>query len=352
MKSTSLNYYIGLDHVRAVAAYLVFCWHFLHTTNGVPIAFDNVEVLPPLSWLNQGHLGVSVFMVLSGYLFAKILDDARVDYLYFYINRFLRLAPLMIFVVFINATMRYLNDEPAVWYFFASLVNGLLHPSLPNAGWSITAEFHFYLLLPFLLWFSRRSNYNLVFLLVLAVILRAFLYWRDGSVQYLGYWTIVGRFDLFVIGILAYRCMDTLQRPAVIVGGALFSLAALYAYINHLGGYHGTQKSVIWIVFAAMEGVCIAPLIYHYDRISVRFTGPISRFVANIGKYSYSMYLLHSFIVFKAATYIHFNVLNLSNIYVAIAVSTLVFLIFVPISYISYTLVEKPFLRFRIPYLK
>lgn len=86
-------------------------------------------------------------MVLSGYLFAKILNDKHIDYPMFYLNRFLRLAPLMIFVVLINAIINFDSLQPALRYFFGSLVNGLMLPYLPNAGWSITVEFHFYLLL-------------------------------------------------------------------------------------------------------------------------------------------------------------------------------------------------------------
>ena len=317
----------------------------------MPISFDHVELTPPLSWLNQGHLGVSVFMVLSGYLFAKILEDAKISYGYFYLNRFLRLAPLMIVVVFINAIMRYVNGDEAIWYFFASLANGLIYPSLPTSGWSITAEFHFYLLLPFLLFVSRNSNLNLVLLVVASILFRAFLYYRDGSVQYLAYWTIVGRFDLFVIGILGYRYRKHFQISSMAAIFSILGLAILYAFLNSFGGYHGTQEGMIWIVFSTLEGIFIAPLISYYDRISIEFDGALSRVVASIGKYSYSMYLLHSFVVFQVATYIHLNLLDLSNIYLAILVSSLMFLLFVPISYLSYTLIEKPFLRFRKPYL-
>jgi len=34
MRSTTGQHFIGLDHVRAVAAFLVFAWHFSHTNSG------------------------------------------------------------------------------------------------------------------------------------------------------------------------------------------------------------------------------------------------------------------------------------------------------------------------------
>jgi peptidoglycan/LPS O-acetylase OafA/YrhL len=42
MKSTGGAHYIGLDHLRALAAFMVFRWHFAQTTNGIgfPVSFD------------------------------------------------------------------------------------------------------------------------------------------------------------------------------------------------------------------------------------------------------------------------------------------------------------------------
>ncbi len=94
MKSSSGKYFIGLDHVRAVAAFIVFTWHFIHVNNG--------QLAPPptfpLSLLTEGHTGVALFMVLSGYLFAKLLDGKNIVYTSFFWNRFLRLAPLLLIV--------------------------------------------------------------------------------------------------------------------------------------------------------------------------------------------------------------------------------------------------------------
>ena len=92
MKSSTGKHYISLDHVRAVAAFLVFSWHFVHAA-GVP--YDYVPSLPFFSLLNEGHTGVAVFLVLSGYLFAKLLDGRRIRYPAFLWNRALRLLPLL-----------------------------------------------------------------------------------------------------------------------------------------------------------------------------------------------------------------------------------------------------------------
>jgi peptidoglycan/LPS O-acetylase OafA/YrhL len=86
-----------------------------------------------------------------------------------------------------------------------TIVAGIIKPTLSNGGWSITAEFHFYLLLPFLLFLSKKRKYSLILVLIAAVIFRFFLYQELGQVQTLSYWTIIGRIDQFLLGIIAYQ---------------------------------------------------------------------------------------------------------------------------------------------------
>src|SRR5258706_15678405 len=80
MRSSSGAHFIALDHVRAVAIFMVFAWHFTHARNGYPVPFDYVPALFPFSVLDEGHTGVALFMSLSGYLFAKLLDGKSIDY--------------------------------------------------------------------------------------------------------------------------------------------------------------------------------------------------------------------------------------------------------------------------------
>ena len=144
MKSSSGAHFIALDHVRALAAFIVFTWHFIHAINGYPVAFDYVPAIFPLAVLDEGHTGVALFMTLSGYLFAKLLDGRSIDYRAFIWNRALRLLPLLTVVILLVGIQKFLNGESLVAYAHA-VVQGLWLPSLPTGGWSIAAEFHYYL---------------------------------------------------------------------------------------------------------------------------------------------------------------------------------------------------------------
>src|SRR4051812_6833963 len=137
MKSSTGSHFIALDHVRALAAFIVFAWHFTHATKGYPIPFEYVPAVFPLSILDEGHTGVALFMALSGYLFAKLLDGKSINYRAFIWNRALRLLPLLVLVIFIVGIKKFFLHESLRSYAYI-VARGPVFPYLPNGGWSIT----------------------------------------------------------------------------------------------------------------------------------------------------------------------------------------------------------------------
>src|SRR6185295_14125585 len=190
MRSSSGAHFIALDHVRALAAFMVFAWHFTHGPNGYPVPFDYVPALFPFALLDEGHTGVALFMTLSGYLFAKLLDGKSIDYGAFIWNRALRLLPLLAVVILIAGIKQCANGQRPLSYCY-SIAKGVLFPSLPNGGWSITVEFHYYLILPLFLWMLTKSRLWPISIVVAAVALRWFLHHEKGEIQSLAYWTII-----------------------------------------------------------------------------------------------------------------------------------------------------------------
>lgn len=150
MRSSSGAYYPSLDHLRALAALMVFSWHFTHSAMGVELGAT--PGFFPLAILDEGHTGVSLFMVLSGYLFAKLLARDDIDYRQFLLNRVLRLLPLLVVFLWIAG----ITEGYDGWPYLERIAEGFIAPLLPGASWSIAIEFHFYLLLPVLMWVSRR----------------------------------------------------------------------------------------------------------------------------------------------------------------------------------------------------
>ncbi|MBU3732352.1 MAG: acyltransferase [Beijerinckiaceae bacterium] len=353
MRSSTGVHYLALDHLRALAAFMVFTWHFLHAGHGYPIPFDGAPRVFPLALLDEGHTGVALFMTLSGYLFAKLLDGASVRYGWFIYNRLLRLLPILIVTMLLYVLMIYGQggDLKAVW---RDIRRGWLYPTLPNGGWSITVEFHFYLVLPFLLLVDRFRPALLFALIALFIAIRLYLYTRYGEIQTLAYWTIIGRIDQFTLGILAYRYRALLSRGSLtLIAGLMFG--AFYWWFDWRGGFYNLPSypspSRLWVVLPMIEGLAYGILIAWYDARLIDGRSVVSRFFGQLGAYSYSIYLLHFFVVFHAAQFIDQSVMRLSNFYVACAWSLIVFCLMIVPGYLSFRFIESPFLKLRKRYI-
>jgi peptidoglycan/LPS O-acetylase OafA/YrhL len=351
LKPLSGKYYIALDHVRAVACFTVFTWHFVNVRYApeynTPVPFF------PLSFISEGHTGVGIFMTLSAYLFAKMLDGKRIDYKAFIWSRFIRLAPLLSIVILYIGLTEYLPNGNIVSY-VETIISGLVQPVLPNGGWSVTTEFHFYLLLPFLLLLTKRSKYTLGFVLIATIALRIFLHQKYGEIQSLSYFTIVGRIDQFILGIMAYQFREYFTKKHRLVTCIGLIFAFLYWQFDMLGGFYHNPSypspSPLWIYMPTLEGIGYGSIIAWYDNSFQHSTGRFSRFIAAIGTYSYSIYLLQ-FFFFRMLSVTINSYIDLSNIHIALLASILAFLPMILIGYLSYRFIETPFFRFRIKYI-
>ena len=305
---------------------------------------------------------MALFMTLSGYLFAKLLDGKHIYYGNFVWSRFIRLAPLLATVFAINAI--FIVSRPAhlddVVYglslseYVKMLVVGFIRPSWPNNGWSITTEMHFYLLLPLILWLKRRWWPSLLCVLAASVLLRAVLYVMNGEVQDFAYWTIVGRIDQFTLGIIAFDNRHLIKQQHIwfVVMTAGFLL--LYQYYITCGGfwryYPSPSPDKIWIVLPTIEGAYFGFLISYYDN-SFRFRrSVVSDLIIKIGACSYSIYLLHQYVVWPAARLAARSIPGIHHFAIAELVALGCFALVVPVAWVSYRLIECPFARFRRKY--
>ena len=354
MKSSSGEHFIALDHVRALAAFMVFTWHFTHATNGYPIPFEYAPALFPLSILDEGQTGVALFMTLSGYLFAKLLDGKDIDYRAFLWNRVLRLAPLLVFVLVIDGVRTSISGGSIDSYTW-SLVKGVLYPSLPNGGWSITVEFHYYAILPFFLCLLRKSKLLPLMVILAAMLLRMFVLIEKGEVQSLAYWTIIGRVDQFAWGMMVFQFRVFLANRNVLAIVIFTSFTIFYWYFDLQGGFYQNPSypspRLLWVFLPTIEGIAYAIGIAWYEGSFCHSSSGVSQFIGRIGELSYSIYLLHFFFVFHAARLVNDKIMDISNFYVACLWAVVFFLLMVPVGYLSFHLIEAPFLSKRRSYI-
>jgi peptidoglycan/LPS O-acetylase OafA/YrhL len=355
MKSTEGQHWLALDHIRAAAAFLVFSWHFFHWETGVPIPFEGAPQLFPLALLDEGHTGVSLFMVLSGYLFAKLLTGKEIKYWPFFVNRFLRLAPLLIVTMIIVGVYFFLKNKDMIAY-AKDIAFGIVKPTWPNGGWSITAEIHFYIVLPLILMITKRNIYFSIAILVMMNFIRMAAFFQIGQVQDLSYWTIIGRIDQFLLGIFAFQIGPILRGRHYVIMGMGLAFTAFYWWFDAAGGFTklagaSPSPSPIWIIMPTIEGLFYAALTSYYDSTYRPNNEGLSWFIGKLGQYSYSIYLLHFFVVFVASKIIQKYIMVIDNYYEATAWSILLFSAMAPIGYLSFKFIEEPFLKNRRKYV-
>ena len=376
MKSANIQYLPGVDHLRGVAALLIVLYHGVQLYShrllyGAP--FDPgkwPETRNPL-WtpVVEGHTAVALFMVLSGFIFTYGARDSELVYGKFLRNRVLRIFPLYLTLLFVGAYTYRDRFTPGGLFQTLFLLENL--PGRLNAGpfsemfWTITVEFQFYLLFPFLLLFARRYGARyLLGLIALFTVFRAMAYLSGAEVRDVAYWTLVGRLDQFALGMLAglaYARQQGSRGPAAAAAGlpglwrflaaGLLTMASLHVF--HVGG-GWPRTGAHWIFWPTWEGTCWAAVILTYLPLSARVPGGLSRALCAVGTLSYSIYLLHYVLLsLSAERGIYLTGLPFSPLVSALLNAGLVLLpVTLLVSAMTYHLIEKPFLELRVRYRK
>jgi len=342
----------SIDHMRALAAALVFYWHGIHQ-RGVPFtaAPDNWI----LSLFEEGWIGVTLFITITGFIFTTITAGSDIDYLKFMRNRVLRILPLMFIIMLFHVTFGKL-DTSSLFLFFNLLGGGLI----PGA-WTLAVEFQFYAAYPYLR--NRLVHDRLGWTIAACVGLALFFFFfrycffiAKGSLQGLSYWTIFGQIDAFLAGIVGGLIYLRTKRAPIanqrLIAGLVFIVAATavlasMAWINGRGGFYGTARSSIWLSWLTLMSLLCGTMITSYVILMSGVKSRISRWIGYVGEISYSTYLLH-FLTLGVASKVY-------GIYVGYQFSadlltnqTLILLLFhypltLLLSAISYELVEKSF---------
>ncbi|MCW2120021.1 acyltransferase family protein [Flavobacterium sp. 7A] len=120
-KSDKIFY--GLDHLRALAIFIVFFFHYFILSGGEP------NWLP--DYAGFGWTGVDLFFVLSGFLissqlFLKIKQEKKISYKDFFLKRIFRIIPAYLTVVviyFVFPVFREKESLPSIWKFLTFTQN-------------------------------------------------------------------------------------------------------------------------------------------------------------------------------------------------------------------------------------
>ena len=216
MQSKSIHYIPALDHLRFLAAGMVVLFHTNMATQNSGRPAD----LFPIPLIDDRHTGVARFMVISGFIMMMMFTRRELQPLKFYMNRFLRIYPLLILVVSAGyfSTPDPRSTSVGVDYLMSLLpISNLYRLNYGAFGghlWTIAVELQFYLLLPILLKFRHsygaRAFYGCI--LGLAFALRLAQYKMNGTAHTFTYFTIFGSIDMFVGGMIAAELYQIMQE--------------------------------------------------------------------------------------------------------------------------------------------
>ena len=111
-----------------------------------------------------------------------------------------------------------------------------------------------------------------------------------------------------------------------------------------IGGFKRAQDNPIWM--PTVEGIVYGVAIAWYDGSFKPKATALSRFVAKAGEYSYSIYLLHMFVVAAVARFVSSSVMPIQNVFQAAVWSLAFYVAMVAVG----RFIEAPVLRNRTGY--
>jgi peptidoglycan/LPS O-acetylase OafA/YrhL len=354
MHSLNLQYNPRIDQLRWLAATVVFLFHFQLEYRGLG---GPALASPWAALITEGHTGVGLFFTLSGFLFMQIaLAQKSIVYRDFVRNRILRIVPLFLTVFLVATSIGRDTFQPQdIFYLFATNLGHAPTSGTPvtGAAWTISLEFLFYLVFPFLAQFAlERGKRYLLQLLCLMAFFKLAAYTVNDNSTLMYFCTFVGRFDQFLIGMLAAMLYQQhgprLQRHAswllpLAAGLVLWEVAAMH----RLAPFGAAPKSAFWIFWSMAESAGWAAFILAWVGWQARLPGWLDRVLCHGGKVSFSFYLLHMGLLHLLAQRVGL-VRPTGNGWIDAA-------IMIALSYgatwalatLSYNSIEEPFLRMR-----
>jgi peptidoglycan/LPS O-acetylase OafA/YrhL len=202
-------------------------------------------------------------------------------------------------------------------------------------GWTVSVEFLFYMMLPFLCAGIRNLNSSIVFLLITLLLIpvydTVFKYMDFKFIFFSDYYTIFYQLPVFSLGIFAYWMVNDkdkkINNSTLLL---LFVTILFYCFIRIPDNF--------------LFGLVFTSLLTLLQRSQYKILS--NRILARVGLVSYSMYILH-FPVIHFLNYIKFSrMIPVTDFYSSffsfILMCVVITAITYPLSYITYKFIEVP----------
>ncbi|WP_279214355.1 acyltransferase family protein [Delftia acidovorans] len=316
-KKTSSGIYLdNLTGIRALAVLWVLIFHTWEASGGGSLSFSipivNINIgLTRL--VKMGSWGVDIFFVLSGFLLTIPLlrqkDDQNFgnSLLEFYKRRALRIFPAYYFtlLILIYLLLFGLGNLPKTGEMLLHTL--LINPwfdvaPLRGAFWSLPVEALFYVFLPFLILFSKKTKafYKIFISIVILAILFRYAIFNISTIEDKGKYlfSFFGRMDQFAIGaICAYLSLQKRTTPRkgmwILIAG-IIGMITFIAIIDRRGSMF-EKRDYFYYFYQSIVAFISALIIFGATTQSKLARGLFgNRAMIFIGTISYSIYLWHT----------------------------------------------------------
>ncbi|MCO7209696.1 acyltransferase [Pseudoalteromonas sp. ACER1] len=294
--------YVSIQYLRAIAAFMVLLSHaaFKLETYGSDM----------MEWYRIGSYGVDLFFIISGFIMCLTIEKKRQSFIVFMKKRIIRIIPLywaltsvaLVIYIAMPEAVNSSGGHTSILSSYFLIPDGSKY--LINNGWTLSYEFYFYFIFSMCFVFPHLQKQITCIILALLFLIGALVNF-DG--QLFSFFTNNILLE-FALGILAYYLLKA-HPLNVFLSSTSFTLGCLglifvniYGEVNSIFGRSfngGIPMFLIFIGFVSLES-------------KLKFNSPLYQ----MGMSSYSLYLLHPFIL--AAVTIAFRKLALidySNLY-------------------------------------
>ncbi|MGI9285951.1 MAG: acyltransferase family protein [Pseudomonadales bacterium] len=278
---------LSIQYMRAIAALLVVFHHV--AKKGEQYSTD------PLSWYTVGGAGVDLFFIISGYVMCQTTFNRKTNIADFLQARIIRIVPLYwvltsaALLIFLIMPER-VNSSGGVTSIFHSY--SLLPTSskyLIHNGWTLSYEFYFYLIFAFGLLLSGVLKHLIPSLVLMSLVLFGFYYDSEGV--YFSFLTNSLLLE-FICGIALFNCYRRIRFNIHLSFSLLPVSLILLTWVSISSGFsvrildYGVPCLLFFIALLNLE-----PTFQKFKANS------LSRSAEFLGNASYSLYLIHPFML-------------------------------------------------------
>ena len=328
--------------------------------------FQENNVPSVIAVVMHGAYAVNVFMMMSGFVIAKVLADKNESYWVFLTRRFLRIYPgfLVALAVAILARPLYIpillaSRAPLPWHYdriwdaennhfwphilaHLSMLYGVIPEStlrysgiaLLGPAWSMTIEFQYYLVAPLLILIARRfgSKGWITIVAVSGLVSQLFA----ASLQRNFPTSLPTFLPLFLAGMTSYLIYAQMREKEPKIAADILLAGAPLLYL-----LTGSVPVTIWVFAMALilangESPVVSKMKSLLNRPSLLF----------LGKISYSTYLIHYPILWLGKALVACIALHANQFVVALSLFALTTPATLCVSALLYHFVEKPGIDF------